>query len=43
MSACRPGDKIILPRNAHKSTMGGIILSGAVPIYVQPEINQNWE
>ncbi|MDP4180012.1 MAG: aminotransferase class I/II-fold pyridoxal phosphate-dependent enzyme [Bacillota bacterium] len=40
MSACEPGDKIILPRNAHKSTIGGIILSGAMPIYIQPEINE---
>lgn len=40
MSACEPGDKIIIPRNAHRSTIGGIILSGAVPIYVQPEINE---
>lgn len=38
MSVCKPGDKIILPRNAHKSAIGGIILSGAVPIYVQPEV-----
>lgn len=40
MSACEPGDKIIIPRNAHKSTIGGIILSGAMPIYIQPEINE---
>jgi arginine decarboxylase len=40
LSACEPGDKIIIPRNAHKSTIGGIILSGAMPVYVQPEINQ---
>jgi arginine decarboxylase len=40
MCACRPGDKIIIPRNAHKSTIGGIILSGAIPVYVQPEINE---
>jgi arginine decarboxylase len=39
MSACDPGDKIIIPRNAHKSTVGGIILSGAMPVYIQPEIN----
>lgn len=39
MSACDPGDKIIIPRNAHKSTIGGIILSGAMPVYIQPEIN----
>ncbi|RCX20939.1 arginine decarboxylase [Anaerobacterium chartisolvens] len=40
MSACEPGDKIIIPRNAHKSTIGGIILSGAMPVYIQPEINE---
>ncbi len=39
LSTCEPGDKIILPRNAHRSTIGGIILSGAMPIYVQPEFN----
>jgi len=39
MAACRPGDKIILPRNAHKSAVTGLILSGAIPIYIQPEIN----
>jgi arginine decarboxylase len=39
MSVCQAGDKIIVPRNAHKSILGGIILSGAIPIYVQPEIN----
>ena len=30
-------DKIIVPRNAHRSVIGGIILSGAQPIYMQPE------
>lgn len=37
--ACGPGDEIIIPRNAHKSTIGAMILSGAIPVYVQPEIN----
>lgn len=40
MSVCEPGEKIIIPRNAHKSTIGGVILSGAIPVYVQPEINE---
>lgn len=39
LSACEPGSRIILPRNAHKSTIGGIILSGAMPVYIQPEID----
>ncbi|MGE4282426.1 MAG: aminotransferase class I/II-fold pyridoxal phosphate-dependent enzyme [Clostridia bacterium] len=41
MSMCEPGDEIIIPRNAHKSTIGGIILSGAIPVYIQPEINED--
>ncbi|NLM12124.1 MAG: aminotransferase class I/II-fold pyridoxal phosphate-dependent enzyme [Epulopiscium sp.] len=40
MSAVRPGEQIIIPRNAHKSTIGGIILAGAIPIYVPSEINE---
>lgn len=39
LSVCEPGDKIIIPRNAHKSAIGGIILSGAEPIYIEPEIH----
>lgn len=39
LAACGPGHEIILPRNAHKSTVGGMILSGAIPVYVQPEID----
>lgn len=41
MSACAPGDKIIMPRNVHKSAIKALILSGAVPVYVQPEINDD--
>lgn len=41
MSVCSRGDKIILPRNAHKSAIGGVILSGAEPVYIQPEINES--
>ena len=33
MSVCNPGDKIILPRNVHKSIMSGVVLSGASPIF----------
>ena len=34
MTVCDPGDKVIIPRNIHKSVLGGIILSGAIPVYV---------
>lgn len=40
MSVCEPGDKIIIPRNAHKSAINSLILSGAEPVYIQPEINE---
>ena len=42
MSVCAEGDKIILPRNAHKSALGGLILSGALPLYINPEINEEF-
>lgn len=35
-----PGDKVIVPRNAHRSIIGGIILSGAVPVFMQPEVDE---
>ncbi|WP_082906301.1 aminotransferase class I/II-fold pyridoxal phosphate-dependent enzyme [Phormidesmis priestleyi] len=37
LAVCEPGDKIILPRNVHQSAISGLILSGAVPIFVTPE------
>ncbi|MCQ1531001.1 aminotransferase class I/II-fold pyridoxal phosphate-dependent enzyme [Lutispora saccharofermentans] len=39
MSVVGPGEKIIIPRNVHKSVTAGIILSGASPVYMQPEID----
>lgn len=39
MSVCKPGDKIILPRNVHRSAINGLILSDAIPAYIEPEIN----
>lgn len=37
MSVCRPGERIIVPRNMHRSILSGIILSGAVPVFFRPE------
>lgn len=37
MAVCAPGERIILPRNVHYSVISGLILSGAMPIFVQPE------
>lgn len=37
LATCGTGDKIILPRNVHRSAIAGLILSGATPIFVNPE------
>ncbi len=37
LATCNTGDKIILPRNVHSSAIAGLILSGAIPIFVHPE------
>ena len=39
LAAAGPGDKIIMPRNVHRSVLGGLILSGAVPVFVAPEVD----
>ncbi|MEG5045605.1 aminotransferase class I/II-fold pyridoxal phosphate-dependent enzyme [Microcoleus sp. B4-C1] len=43
LATCGPGDKIILPRNIHSSAISGLILSGAIPIFVNPEYNSDWD
>ncbi|MGV0108275.1 aminotransferase class I/II-fold pyridoxal phosphate-dependent enzyme [Nostoc sp. DSM 114160] len=37
LATCGTGDKIILPRNVHSSAIAGLILSGAIPIFLNPE------
>ncbi|WP_315791269.1 aminotransferase class I/II-fold pyridoxal phosphate-dependent enzyme [Fischerella sp. JS2] len=37
LATCSTGDKIILPRNVHSSAIAGLILSGAIPIFINPE------
>ena len=39
LSACKAGDKIILPRNVHKSVINALVLCGATPVYVNPEMD----
>lgn len=41
MSVCSPGDKIIVPRNIHKSVMSAIIFAGAKPVFVSPAQDHN--
>lgn len=40
LTICKRGDKIILPRNVHKSVINALVLCGAIPVYVNPEVDQ---
>lgn len=40
MAVCGPDDKIIVPRNVHKSIMSAIVFSGAIPVFIHPEIDK---
>jgi len=37
-----PGERVIVPRNSHKSILAGLIFSGAMPCYVEPAIDPEW-
>ena len=39
LATCKPGDKIILPRNVHRSVINALVLCGAIPVYVNPEVD----
>jgi arginine/lysine/ornithine decarboxylase len=41
LATCRMGEKIILPRNVHSSVISGLILSGAIPIFINPVYNSD--
>lgn len=40
LTACKQGDKIILPRNVHRSVINALVLCGAEPVYVNPEMDK---
>ena len=40
LSMIKPGDKIVLPRNIHKSVINALILSGGLPVFIQPEFDE---
>lgn len=37
LSVAKRGEKIILPRNVHRSVLTAMVLCGAVPVYVNPQ------
>lgn len=39
MSTCKTDDKIIMPRNVHRSSINALVVCGAIPVYVNPGVN----
>ncbi len=42
LAAIKPGEKVLLPRNVHRSVLSGLILSGAQPVWFLPERLPEW-
>lgn len=40
MSTCKAGDKIIMPRNVHRSAINALVICGAIPVYVDPGVDK---
>ena len=40
MATCKAGDKIIIPRNVHRSAINAMVICGAIPIYINPGLNK---
>lgn len=40
MATCKAGDKIIMPRNVHRSAINALVVCGALPVYINPGINK---
>jgi arginine/lysine/ornithine decarboxylase len=41
MTALRPDDAVLLPRNSHKSATSALIMSATRPIYMPPEVDHD--
>ena len=41
MSVCKAGEKLIMPRNVHRSAINALVVNGAVPVYVDPGENKD--
>ncbi|MBD7908100.1 aminotransferase class I/II-fold pyridoxal phosphate-dependent enzyme [Sporosarcina gallistercoris] len=42
LAACKPGETLLVPRNCHKSVIDGMILSGVVPAFMQPDVDDHF-
>jgi len=39
LATCKRGDKIILPRNVHRSVLNALVLCGAEAVYISPDVH----
>jgi arginine decarboxylase len=39
MAACKENEKIIMPRNVHRSAINALVINGSIPVYVNPGVN----
>ncbi|MBN1037942.1 aminotransferase class I/II-fold pyridoxal phosphate-dependent enzyme [Clostridium botulinum] len=40
MSVCKRDEKVIMPRNVHRSAINALVISGAIPVYIDPGVNK---
>lgn len=43
LAIVKPGEKVLLSRNVHRSVLSGLILAGAEPVWLLPERLPEWE
>lgn len=43
MATCSPGDTLILPRNCHLSAVSAMVFTGALPKFVMPSYDPEWD
>ena len=43
MTVLKENDEVLIARNCHKSVINGLILTGAKPVWITPELNAEWD
>ena len=43
LATCGPGDRVVVPRNALQSVLSGLVLTGAMPVWVAPAYDPDWQ
>ncbi len=40
LATSRLGDRVLIPRHAHRAVTGALVLSGALPVYLKPQVDK---